>query len=83
LPPTAGEPKKPIAAICRGPWTLIGAEQAKGRKVTSWPSIRKNLENAGAHWKDHEVVQDGNPITSRKPDDIPAFSRKLITVLTA
>jgi protease I len=78
-----GEANKPIAAICHGPWTLIDAEQVKGRKMTSWPSIRRDLENAGAQWEDHEVVQDGNLITSRKPDDIPAFSRKLIHVLSA
>jgi protease I len=78
-----GNANKPIAAICHGPWTLIDAEQVKGRKVTSWPSIRKDLENAGARWEDHEVVQDGNLITSRKPDDIPAFSRTLIDALTA
>jgi protease I len=78
-----GKANKPIAAICHGPWTLIDAEQVKGKKVTSWPSIRKDLENAGAHWEDHEVVHDGNLITSRKPDDIPAFSRKLISVLSA
>ena len=78
-----GKANKPIAAICHGPWTLIDAEQVNGRKVTSWPSIRKDLENAGARWEDHEVVQDGNLITSRKPDDIPAFSRTLIDALTA
>lgn len=78
-----GEAGKPIAAICHGPWTLIDAEQVKGRTVTSWPSIRKDLENAGAHWEDHEVVRDGNLITSRKPDDIPAFSRALIELLAA
>ncbi len=78
-----GEAGKPIAAICHGPWTLIDAEQVKGRTVTSWPSIRKDLENAGAHWEDYEVVRDGNLITSRKPDDIPAFSRALIALLAA
>jgi protease I len=77
-----GKANKPIAAICHGPWTLIDAEQVKDRQVTSWPSIRKDLENAGARWEDREVVQDGNLITSRKPDDIPAFSRKLIDALT-
>jgi protease I len=69
-------------ADCHGLWTLIDAEQVKGRKVTSWPSIRKDLENAGVRWEDHEVVQDGNLITSRKPGGIPAFSRTLINVLS-
>jgi protease I len=78
-----GKANKPIAAICHGPWTLINAEQVKGRKVTSWPSLRKDLENAGATWEDREVVRDGNLITSRKPDDIPAFGRALIDALAA
>jgi protease I len=69
-------------ADCHGLWTLIDAEHVKGRAVMSWPSIRKDLENAGVRWEDHEVVQDGNLITSRKPDDIPAFSRTLINVLS-
>jgi protease I len=68
---TAG---KPLAAICHGPWLLVEAGAAKGREVTSWPSIRTDLENAGARWKDAEVVTDGHLITSRKPGDIPAFS---------
>jgi protease I len=72
---------KPIAAICHGPWTLIDAGQVKGRKLTSWPSLRTDLENAGATWEDREVVRDGNLITSRKPDDIPAFTHALIEVL--
>lgn len=74
---------KPIAAICHGPWTLIDAGVAEGRKLTSWPSLRKDLENAGAHWQDSEVVRDGQLITSRKPDDIPAFSQALIDLLAA
>jgi protease I len=78
-----GTAKKPIAAICHGPWTLINAALVKGRKVTSWPSLRTDLENAGAHWEDSEVVHDGNLITSRKPDDIPAFAKKLISALAA
>jgi protease I len=77
------EAGKPVAAICHGPWTLINAGIAKGRKLTSWPSLRRDLENAGAHWEDREVVRDGNLITSRKPDDIPAFTRSLIEALTA
>ncbi|KRE90765.1 glutamine amidotransferase [Frateuria sp. Soil773] len=78
-----GRAGKPIAAICHGPWTLIDAGQVKGRRLTSWPSLRKDLENAGARWEDREVVRDGNLITSRKPDDIPAFSQALIDALAA
>ncbi|PXV55811.1 protease I [Dyella jiangningensis] len=74
---------KPIAAICHGPWTLIDAGLVKGRKLTSWPSLRKDLENAGAEWVDEEVVADGRLITSRKPDDIPAFSSAVIELLAA
>lgn len=72
---------KPIAAICHGPWTLINAELVDGRKLTSWPSLQADLENAGAQWQDSEVVHDGNLITSRKPDDIPAFARTLIEAM--
>ncbi len=71
---------KPVAAICHGPWMLVEAGVVKGKNVTSWPSIHTDLENAGAKWVDREVVEDGNIITSRKPDDIPAFSKKLIEV---
>jgi protease I len=74
--------KKPIAAICHGPWTLVNAELVKGHTLTSWPSLRKDLENAGATWVDEEVVVDGALITSRKPDDVPAFSDKIIEALT-
>jgi protease I len=69
---------KPIAAICHGPWTLIEAGAVKGRRMTSWPSLRTDLENAGAVWTDEPVVVDRGLVTSRKPDDIPAFSRKAI-----
>jgi protease I len=69
---------KPIAAICHGPWTLINAGGVRGRKMTSWPSLRADLENAGAHWVDQQVVVDQGLITSRKPDDLPAFNRKMI-----
>jgi protease I len=69
---------KPIAAICHGPWTLIEAGLAKGRTLTSWPSIRTDLRNAGADWVDAEVVVDRGVVTSRKPDDIPAFNSKMI-----
>ena len=69
---------KPVAAICHGPWLLVEADLVKGRTVTSWPSIRTDLRNAGADVVDREVVVDGNFITSRKPDDIPAFSEAVI-----
>ncbi|SDW71921.1 type 1 glutamine amidotransferase domain-containing protein [Aequorivita viscosa] len=70
--------KKPVAAICHGPWSLINAEVVEGRKMTSYASIRKDLENAGAHWVDEEVVVDEAFVTSRNPDDLPAFNSKLI-----
>jgi protease I len=69
---------KTVAAICHGPWLLAEADVLKGRKVTSWPSIRTDLRNAGAEVVDEQVVVDGNFITSRKPDDIPAFSKAVI-----
>jgi protease I len=72
---------KPVAAICHGPWLLVEAEAVDGRTVTSWPSIRTDLRNAGATVVDKEVVVDGNLITSRKPDDIPAFNRELLAKL--
>jgi protease I len=73
------EAKKPIAAICHGPWTLINAEAVKGKRMTSWPSLEADLRNAGAQWVDEEVVVDGGLVTSRKPDDLPAFCEKMIT----
>jgi protease I len=73
--------KKPVAAICHGPWLLAEAEAIEGRTVTSWPSIRTDLKHAGATVIDKEVVVDGNLITSRKPDDIPAFNRELLAQL--
>ena len=69
---------KPIAAICHGPWTLIEAGATRGRQMTSWPSLKTDLKNAGASWVDREVVVDRGVVTSRKPDDIPAFNRKMI-----
>jgi protease I len=69
---------KPIAAICHGPWTLIEAGAVKGREMTSYPSIRTDLKNAGARWVDREVVTDNGIVTSRKPADIPAFNKKMI-----
>ena len=68
----------PVAAICHGPWTLIEAGVVKGHTLTSWPSLKTDLKNAGANWVDKEVVLDGNFITSRKPDDLPAFNQKVI-----
>ena len=76
------EDEKPVAAICHAPWLLIEADVVEGRRVTSWPSLRTDLENAGADVVDEQVVIDGNLITSRKPDDIPAFSQALIRALT-
>jgi protease I len=69
---------KTVAAICHGPWTLIEAGAVKGKTMTSWPSIKSDLKNAGANWVDQEVVTDGQLITSRKPDDIPAFNKAII-----
>jgi protease I len=72
------EAGKPIASICHGPWTLIEAGIVKGRRMTSWPSLRTDLRNAGAEWVDEEVVVDNGLVTSRKPADIPAFNGKVI-----
>lgn len=72
------EEGKPIAAICHGPWTLIETGRLKGRKMTSYPSIKTDLINAGADWSDEEVVVDNGLITSRRPDDLPAFCSKMI-----
>jgi len=69
---------KPVAAICHGPWLLVEADVVNGRKVTSYPSIQTDLKNAGANWVDQEVVVDQGLVTSRKPDDLPAFNRKMV-----
>ncbi|WGT63013.1 type 1 glutamine amidotransferase domain-containing protein [Variovorax paradoxus] len=69
---------KPIAAICHGPWTLIEAKGVEARTMTSWPSLRTDLKNAGAKWVDNEVVVDGNLVTSRSPKDLPAFDREMV-----
>jgi len=73
---------KPVAAICHGPWTLLEAGALRGKKVTSWPSLKTDLKNAGADWVDQEVVTDGQFIFSRKPDDIPAFSKAIIDAVS-
>jgi protease I len=72
------ESGKPVAAICHGPWTVIESGAAEGRRMTSWPSLRTDLENAGAEWVDKEVVVDGTLVTSRAPGDLPAFNREAI-----
>jgi protease I len=74
---------KPIAAICHGPWTLIEARGVRGRTITSWPSLKTDLKNAGANWVDKEVATDGMLVTSRKPDDIPAFNREMVRLFSA
>ena len=74
---------KPIAAICHAPWLLIETEIIKGKTITSWPSLKTDLTNAGAHWVDREVVVDDGLVTSRKPADIPAFNKKMIEEFAA
>jgi protease I len=69
---------KPIAAICHGPWMIVEAGAARGRRIASWPSIKTDLQNAGATWTDQEAVRDRNLVSSRKPDDIPAFNREML-----
>jgi protease I len=72
------EAGKPVAAICHGPWTVLEAGAARGKRITSWPALKTDLRNAGANWVDEECVVDGNLVTSRKPDDIPAFNHAMI-----
>jgi protease I len=72
---------KPVAAICHGPWMLAEADAVRGRKVTSWPSLRTDLVNAGATWVDETVVRDGTLVTSRKPDDLEAFNREVVGMI--
>jgi deglycase len=74
---------KPVAAICHAPWTLVEADRVRGKRLTSWPSLQTDVGNAGGEWVDEEVVVDGNLITSRKPDDLPAFCEKLVERLAA
>jgi protease I len=78
----ADSAKKPIAVICHGAWLPVSAGIIKGRTVTSWPSLQDDIRNAGGTWVDKEVVEDGNLITSRKPDDLPAFNKTLIAQLS-
>ena len=75
------EAEKPVAAICHGPWLLVEADVVRERTVTSWPSIRTDLENAGATWVDEEAAVDGHLVTSRNPDDVPAFTEVLARML--
>jgi protease I len=75
--------QKPVAAICHGPWTLIEADVVKGRTITSWPSLKTDLKNAGANWVDREVVRENRLVTSRKPDDLPAFCREMVEMFRA
>ena len=74
---------KPVAVICHGPWTLVEAGVLEGRRITSWPSLRTDITNAGGQWVDEEVVVDGNLISSRNPDDLPAFNREITKALGA
>ena len=73
---------KPVAAICHAPWTLAEADVVRERRLTSWPSLQTDLTNAGATWVDEELVVDGNLITSRKPDDLPAFCEALVSAFS-
>lgn len=75
------EAEKPIAVICHGAWLLVSAKLVKGRTMTSYPSIKDDIENAGGHWEDAEVVVEHNLVSSRKPDDIPAFNREMLALL--
>jgi protease I len=75
------ESGKPVAAICHAPWTLVEADVLRGKRLTSWPSLQTDIRNAGGEWVDEKVVVDGNLITSRKPDDIPAFNSAVLEAL--
>jgi deglycase len=73
---------KPIAVICHGPWMLVESGAVRGKRVTSWPTLETDIRNAGGDWVDDEVVVDGNLVTSRKPDDIPAFNREMLRIFS-
>jgi protease I len=73
---------KPVAVICHGSWTVIETGYAKGKKIASWPSLKTDLQNAGAQWMDQEVVVDGTLVSSRKPDDLPAFNREMLQLFS-
>ena len=76
------EEGKPVAAICHAPWMLVEAGVVRGKTMTSWPSLQTDLKNAGAKWVDREVVEDDGMVTSRKPDDLPAFNKKIVEVFS-
>ena len=76
------EAKKPVAVICHGPWVLVEAGVVRGRRLTSWPTLETDIRNAGGEWTNEEVVVDGNLVTSRKPDDIPAFNREMLRIFS-
>jgi protease I len=73
---------KPMAVICHGPWVLVESGAVRGKRVTSWPTLETDIRNAGGDWVDEEVVVDGNVVTSRKPDDIPAFNREMVRIFS-
>jgi protease I len=73
---------KPMAVICHGPWVLVESGIVSGKRVTSWPTLQTDIRNAGGEWVDEEVVVDGNVVTSRKPDDIPAFNREMLKLFS-
>jgi protease I len=73
---------KPMAVICHGPWMLVESGVVRGKRVTSWPTLETDIRNAGGEWVDDEVVVDGNLVTSRKPDDIPAFNREMVRIFS-
>ncbi|MEA2164571.1 MAG: protease [Thermoanaerobaculia bacterium] len=73
---------KPIAVICHGGWLLISAGLVKGRRITTWPTLQDDMRNAGAGWQDRECIRDGNLISSRKPDDLPAFNQEMLTAIS-
>lgn len=75
------EEAKPVAVICHGPWTLVEADVLRGRRITSWPSLATDIRNAGGTWVDEEVVVDQGLVSSRKPDDLPAFCAKMVEEL--